>query len=156
MQDKVMELIEEFEARLKSLKEEYNNEFECGDLYFYIIDGCYVGQKNWYKEYVDKRRYEYGNAFKTREEAEFEAEKRRALYELKQLGRGFRPNESNYYICLHHDSPDNQKKLFYKSMTEVEHVYGDYYFDSIPKAKDAVYRIGEERILKYLFRVEEE
>ena len=79
----------------------------------------------------------------------------KVLRELEKLGRAFKPNLSNYSICLHHDSQDNQRKLFYKAMTEVEHVYGDYYFDSLPKAKDAVYRIGEERIMKYLFRAED-
>lgn len=158
MKDKIIELIDEFEERLKSLKEEYNDEeltYELGDKYWVVGGNGEPGPEQWNDHFYDKKALENNAIFKTQEEAEFEAEKRKILHELKQLGRPFRPNKCNYGICLHHDSPDNQKELFYKSATEVEQIYGDYYFDSIPKAKDAVYRIGEERIMKYLFRAED-
>lgn len=160
MQDEIIKLIEEFETRLQALKEEYNkNEIECeferGDTCWTVSNSGTLIRFTWHGDKHDVARYSMGNVFKTREEALLEVEKRKVLHELRQLGRPFRPNQANYSICLRHDSRDNQKRLFYKAMIEVDHVYGDYYFDSIPKAKDAVYRIGEERIMKYLFRVED-
>ena len=153
MNEEINKLIEEFEARLKAMKEEYNQDWNAE--YFYIASTGDIYSNHWVQDESDTKSYEIGNVFKTKEEALFEVEKRKVLHELKQLGRPFRPNKCNYGICLHHDSPDNQKELFYKSATEVEQIYGDYYFDSIPKAKDAVYRIGEDRIKKYLFGIEE-
>ena len=153
-----MELIEEFETRLKSLKEEYNDEeftLELGDEYWVIGSDGEPCPEQWNDHFYDKNALENNAIFKTYEEAKFEAERLKVLRDLEKLGRAFKPNRSNFSICLLHDSRDNQKKLFYKLMTEVEHVYGDYYFDSLPKAKDAVYRIGEERIMKYLFRAED-
>lgn len=160
MNEEICKLIEEFEARLQSLKDEYEEdkaecEFGKGDFCWVISESGSLTGSAWRGDEYNEDCYEQGNVFKTREEALFEVEKRKVLHELKQLGRPFKPNQINYSICLHHDSRDNQKKLFYKSMIEVEQVYGDYYFDSLPKAKDAVYKIGEERIMKYLFRVEE-
>lgn len=155
MKEEINKLIEEFEARLQALKEEYKEcEFKIGDFCWCISESGDLIGSSWRGDEYNKVCYGAGNVFRTREEAEFEVEKRKVLHELKQLGRPFIQNRSNFSICLHHDSRDNQKKLFYKLMTEVEHVYGDYYFDSLPKAKDAVYRIGEERIKKYLFNVE--
>lgn len=158
MKDKIIELIDEFEERLKSLKEEYNGEgfkFKCGDAYWVLDSIGEVMASTWFNSEYDNERLKNNAIFETYEEAKFEAERLKVLRELEKLGRAFKPNRSNFSICLLHDSRDNQKKLFYKLMTEVEHVYGDYYFDSLPKAKDAVYRIGEERIMKYLFRAED-
>lgn len=157
MNEEINKLIEEFEARLQEIKVKYNEherEFKIGEP-SYFIDGYSVFYKKCDGSSYERELLMTENLFKTKEDAIFEIEKRKVLHELKQLGRPFKPKWSNFSICLLHDSRDNQKKLFYKLMTEVEHVYGDYYFDSIPKAKDAVYRIGEERILKYLFRVED-
>ena len=158
MKDKIIELIDEFEERLKSLKEEYNDEeltYELGDKYWVVTSNGEVRDDMWTGHLYDEVALKNNALFKTKEKAEFEAERLKVLRELEKLGRAFKPNRSNFSICLLHDSRDNQKKLFYKLMTEVEHVYGDYYFDSLPKAKDAVYRIGEERIMKYLFRAED-
>ena len=139
---------------LEELVKEEEFKPEYGDAYWVVGGNGEPIIQGWDGYPYDKIALENNAIFKTREEAKFEAERLKVLRELEKLGRPFKPNLSNYSICLHHDSRDNQRKLFYKSMTEVEHVYGDYYFDSIPKAKDAVYKIGEGRIKKYLFGIE--
>ena len=158
MNEEINKLIEEFEKRLKEVKDKYEKikpKLGYTETYWYIHNDGRVFSDFWSDTQPEHNIFAIGNVFKTKEEAEFEVERRKVLHELKRLGRPFRPNQSNYSICLHHDSPDNQKELFYKSVTEVEQIYGDYYFDSIPKAKDAVYRIGEDRVKKYLFGIEE-
>lgn len=155
--DRVMALKKELDSILEELAKEKEEEFkpELGDSYWVIDGSGEPDAERWHDYHYDETALKNNAIFKTKEEAEFEAERMKVLRELEKLGRAFKPNLSNYSICLHHDSQDNQRKLFYKAMTEVEHVYGDYYFDSLPKAKDAVYRIGEERIMKYLFRAED-
>lgn len=158
MNEEINKLIEKFEKRLQEVKEKYKKpepELRLTENYWYINSAGRVFLDFWGNTSSEHKMYEIGNVFKTPDEASFEVEKRKVLHELKQLGRPFRTNESNFSICLRHDSRDNQKRLFYKAMIEVDHAYGDYYFDSLPKAKDAVYRIGEERIMKYLFRAED-
>lgn len=152
MQDKVMELIEEFEARLKSLKEEYNDEgftLELGDEYW-VVDGS--GEpiiQGWDGYPYDKIALENNAIFKTKEEAEFEAERLKVLRGLEKLGRPFKPHEDNYVIAFSHNA--GLKVVGY--VTTVTS-YGNYYFDSEEEAREAIEKIGEDRIKKYLFGIE--
>lgn len=156
MQDKIMHLIEEFEARLKSLKDEYEEdkaecEFEKGDFCWVISESGSLTGSAWRGDEYNKVCYEQGNVFKTREEAKFEVEKRRVLHELKQLGIPFKPHEDNYAIAFSHIGG-------FKIVNYITTVtsYGNYYFDSAEEAKKAIDKIGEDRIKKYLFGIDEE
>ena len=154
MQDKVMELIEEFEARLKSLKEEYNDEGfkpEYGDMYWVVNSSGEANNVTWADHVYDETTLKNNALFKTKEKAEFEAERLKVLRELEKLGRAFKPHEDNYVISFSHNS--GLKVVGY--VTTVTS-YGNYYFDSEEEAKKAIDKIGEERIKKYLFRIDEE
>lgn len=105
MQEKVMELIEEFEKRLQEFREEYiesktDFEFEKGETYWSILRDGQVVEFEWRGEEYYVACYEQGNVFKTKEEALFEVEKRKVLHELKQLGRGFIYNRDNWFFYL--------------------------------------------------------
>ena len=147
-----MELIEEFETRLKSLKEEYNNEeftLELGDEYW-VVDGSGEPDFQRWDDYpYDNLALKNNAIFKTKKEAEFEAERMKVLRELEKLGRAFNPHTDNYVIAFSHNA--GPKVVGY--VTTVTS-YGNYYFDTEEEAEKAINKIGEERIKKYLFGIE--
>lgn len=104
----------------------------------------------------DKRRYEYGNLFKTREEAEFALEKIKVYQELKQFAdenndpiEWIYINSKKYNIAYDHD--DNILRVYGWSYTA--HL-GCIYFSSEKLAREAIETVGADRIKKYLFGVE--
>lgn len=148
MQDKIMELIEEFEERLQEVKDKYaklNHGFKNGDYYWYI--DCDGGLRNerWDSEY-DHNVFVIGNAFKTKEEAEFMMEKLKVLHELSRFTRPFEPLSENWCIYI-----NGHGQIDYYSEDESQYLYGDYYFNSKEEAIRAVEQIGEDRIHEYLF-----
>lgn len=151
MQEKIMELIKEFEVRLQTLKEEYKEcELEKGEIYWSILEaGNLVGRK-WLDTEYDKKCYKIGNAFQTKAEAEFEVERLKVLRELEKMGRPYAYDLYDLCICLCAND-----KVGCRIETDAISMYGKYYFSSEEEAKEAVEEIGEDRIKKYLFGVEE-
>lgn len=95
---------------------------------------------------------ELGELFLTKEEAEFEVERRKIETEMIRLGgrRKFKEGENNWYIFYD----------FYTGHVDSDYdVYDNYgqgaiYFDSFNKVDDAIKEIGKNRIIKYIFGVE--
>lgn len=153
MNEELQKLKEEFEQRIRELEDKYKPEEEwpeSGDDYWYIFGSGKVSRSFWVDATLDKRMLEIGNVFKTKEEAEFEVERRKVLCELEKLGKPFNFGIENWYVYLNKHS-DIDYSLKYES----EVVYGDYYFSSYDEAKEAIDKIGEDRIKKYLFGVKE-
>ena len=153
MNEELQKLKEEFEQRIRELKDKYKPEGEWpegGDDYWYIIASGEVSGSFWAYTMLDKQMLEFGNIFKTKEEAEFEVERLTVLRELEKMGRPFNFGIENWYVYLNKHS-DIDYSLKYES----EVVYGDYYFSSYDEAKEAIDKIGEDRIKKYLFGVNE-
>ena len=143
--------IETLEAILEEFDEIEEEEFklERGDEYW-VVDGS--GEpinQGWDGYPYDKIALENNAIFKTREEAEFEAERQKVLRGLEKLGRPFKPHEDNYVIAFSHNA--GLKVVGY--VTTVTS-YGNYYFDSEEEAREAIEKIGEDRIKKYLFGIE--
>lgn len=98
---------------------------------------------------VDKKMIEIGNAFLTKEEAEFEVERRKIETEMIRLGgrRNFKKGERNWYIRYN----------FYTDFVDVDYnMYDSYgrgniYFDSEEKAKEIIKTISKDKIRKYIF-----
>jgi hypothetical protein len=124
-----------------------------GYYYHIFVDAEYT---TWYGDDFDNERYEIGNYFKTREEAQFQVEKLKVIAELKryalennecELNWGER--KSKYYIYC--DCEDMKLRVnwvwCYKS--------NGIYFSSRDIAEKAIETIGEERLMKYYFEVEE-
>lgn len=96
-----------------------------------------------------------GGCFLTREEAEDEIERRKVETEMLRLGgrREFKNGENNYYIVCDFDSSHfairifNNKSDGFAPMT--------IYFDSAKECRNAIETIGEDRIRKYIFGVDE-
>lgn len=144
-----MEFVED---QFPELIEEEKGPFNYGDRYYCISTSGQVGGDYWINHQLDEGRLSIGNTFKTREEAEFVLEKLKVIHELEMLGRPFKPGEKNYYIAF---DTDDDEIIFYREYRR-KSAYFDYYFDTEEKAREAIDKIGEDRIKKYLFGVEEE
>lgn len=85
------------------------------------------------------------------EEAEFELERRKCEAIMLKYGRRtFKYGKHNYFIVIF------DKRMIIESASNL-HIYyqGTIYFDSEELAQTAMNEIGEERLKKYVFRVEE-
>lgn len=95
-------------------------------------------------------RLEFGNIFKTKEQAEFVGEKLKVEAELRKFSRPFECGENNHIICME----KNINRLFTIGRL-VDHYQGAIYFESKGKAEEAIRSVGAERIEKYIFGVED-
>lgn len=152
--DDLVKIVEDikggFDSVLEELIKEQEFDFQLDDTYFVVN---FYGEADgllWDGYPCDKIALENNAIFKTQEEAEFEAERLKVLRELEKLGRAFKPFRGNYMIIFSHDGG-----LTINGYRTTAVSYGKYYFDNREEAKQAVEKIGEDRIKKYLFGVEE-
>lgn len=115
----------------------------CGNVYHGFWDGSYSS--------IAIR--DTGGLFLTKAEAELEVERRKVETEMLRLGgrREFKNGENNYYIVCDFDSSHfairifNNKSDGFAPMT--------IYFDSAKECRNAIEKIGEDRIKKYIFKL---
>ena len=107
-----------------------------------------------YNDEYDLTNRALGNCFLTREEAEFEIERRKIETEMLRLGgrRNIKLDicDDNYYIMYDHKT----RNLAYFNRNWMNS-QGSIFFDTYVDVDKAVKAIGEDRIKKYIFRVEE-
>lgn len=105
---------------------------------------------HWDESAIEKDWRDFGNCFLTKEEAEFEVERRKIETEMLRLGgrRKFNRGKDNYFIM--YTRIEGLDYVNYHSM----HEQGVIYFDSELDAINAVKTIGKDRIKKYIFGVE--
>lgn len=120
-----------------------------GDKYYVTNDYMEVDNVTFDDDMDDSNYRKIGNCFLTKEEAEYELERRKIETEMLRLGgrRKFKFDGDNYgiYYC------DGINVVYY-----CNRVYqGLIYFDTTKDAHDAIEKIGEDRIKKYIFGVEE-
>jgi hypothetical protein len=104
--------------------------------------GCFDAT---YDEYIR----EVGNAFLTREEAEFELERRKIETIMRKHSRPFKSGEFNCTVAC--ETPIN--KVYIRTVQF--HNSGVPFFASSEVAQKVIDEIGEDRLIKYWFRVEE-
>ena len=106
---------------------------------------------------ADCGNYSMGNCFRTREEAEFTVKKLEVIAELKRFAEENNnkeldwnnKNQTKYWLA--YDCKNNEI-LIYNNMF-VKH--NDIFFSSNTIAEKAIKEIGEERLKKYYFEMEE-
>lgn len=126
-------------------------DLENRDTYYFIETNGGVYSCNWLADVNDLCRIEFGNVFLTKEEAEFELERRKCEAIMLKYGRRtFKPSDSNYIIQF-----DNDDKQAFVDFWRLNQFQGTIYFDTEELARKAIDEIGEERLKKYIFRVEE-
>lgn len=144
------ELIEEL---MQNFEEECKNKFpKFGEIYWYIGSSGEVYRDTWDDVQADRDRLATGNIFRTKEEAEFELEKRKVIAELKKYTE---PKDRKW---------DGINKHFYfRLKTETNGIYVDtdcrfktatLHFESLEKTAEAIRAIGEDRIKKYYLGID--
>lgn len=95
-----------------------------------------------------------GNVFLTKEEAEFEVERRKIETEMLRLGgrRTFKKGENNFSISFAYLSSICGFSITNYSNSNIQ---GVIYFDSFEETDNAIKTIGESKIKKYIFGVNE-
>lgn len=119
-----------------------------GDTYYSIYgDGNVSSEKKWFDDDYENNYRKIGNVFLTKEEAEFECERRKIETEMIRLGgrRKFYRGKDNYFIM--YTRIEGLDYVNYQSM----HEQGVIYFDSELDAINAVKTIGKDKIKKYIF-----
>lgn len=103
----------------------------------------------------DKDRLEFGNMFKTKEEAEFKCEQLKVMHELEELADDVQPwdnfSKYNHYYLLY-NSVNSQVGI---GTSYAAHIT-PFYFNTFESAKAAISKIGEERLKKYYFCIPED
>lgn len=102
-----------------------------------------------------KKRYELGNYFKTRKEAEFALERQKVITELKRYAMEHNEKEidwndevqDKFGLYFYHQS----KKILINTYNFDQTTF--IYFTSKEIARSAIKEIGEERLKKYYFEV---
>lgn len=127
--------------------------------YYFVTGDGLVECQGWCGDCYDDTNYELGNCFETEEQAEFALEKQKIYTELKR------------YALEHNDEVldwNNKEQEKWALTYDYEHrcilsMYGttwmkelcSVYFTSAEIARNAIAEVGEEKIKKYLFEVEE-
>lgn len=123
-----------------------------GDDFYTIYGDGSIYTLTWFNIADRVKRYEIGNCFKTEEEAKFALEKLKVITELKRFAMKHNEGEINwndnkqykYILCFDHD--ENCVKW-------VQYQHAHIYFTSREIAEQAIKEIGEERLKKYYFEV---
>lgn len=154
LQDEILkiknEMIDEFDKRVEALKEEEQEFPQDGDVYWYINPLGFAFHDEWSGFITEVHKIEIGNVFKTKEQADFAVEKLKVEAELRKFSRPFEYGKFNYYLFF-----DIDGNSFRTDFTSYCPPQGAIYFESEDEAIKAIRSVGEERIKKYIFGVEE-
>ena len=116
---------------------------------YYGIDSDGAIVQHMFDESFDEVNRDIGNAFLTREEAEFELERRKVEAIMRKYSRPFADGKINYFIVYDRDS----------KTTEINYCWsmdcGVPCFETKEIAQQVIDEIGEDRLKKYWFRVTE-
>lgn len=126
-----------------------------GDLYYYINSNGDIKLSYYNTRSIDKRCI--GNYFKTDEEAEHMVEKLKVIKELRDFALEHNDEEIDWV-----DNEQDKWEISYKD-SNVEPICNNYYraqafniyFASKEIAQEAIKKIGEDRIKKYYFDIED-
>ena len=126
-----------------------------GDLYYYINSNGDIKFSYYNTRSIDKRCI--GNFFKTDEEADHMVEKLKIIRELQDFALEHNNEEIDWY-----DKEQDKWEISYKD-SNVEPICNNYYraqtfniyFASKEIAQEAIKKIGEDRIKKYYFDIED-
>ena len=153
IQERIEALETEFAEKIKALKVEVQQENEFpqdGDDYWYICDEGDILTESWDGLDFEEYRLAIGNIFKTEKEARFAVEKLKVEAELRKFSRPFECGAFNCCISL-----DTDEDCFYVDSSRYFQSQGTIHFESKVKAQQAIESVGEDRIKKYLFGVED-
>lgn len=146
------QMIEELQGQVESedkSKTIWDLNIEDGETYYRLfgdgdIDRLVFNADN------DERARVIGNAFLTFEEAEFEKERRKIEAIMKKYSKPFENEEENHCICYDY--------VYGRVEVRTNYTIADRnpYFESEEIAQKVIDEIGEDRLKKYWFRVQDD
>ncbi len=145
--------IKELKQRIAELEELAKEEQEFpqdGEEYWYVDDEGNTFNEKWDGLDFEEYRLAIGGIFKTKDQAQFAVERLKVEAELRKFSRPFKGDNQNY--CIELCSPYTTVTTYAYEQYQVQ---GVIYFDSKEKAKQAIESVGEERIKKHIFNVED-
>jgi hypothetical protein len=130
-----------------------------GDKYFIISSRLEVVKFNNQEDSIDKKVINSGNCFKTKEEAQHMVDKLKVIKELQDFAIENRDEEIDWYdkeqdkwaICYDIEN----KEIAYESGKKIKSVPFNVYFATEKDCERAIKTIGEDRIKKYYFDIED-
>jgi hypothetical protein len=146
------ERIYESEELIAKLEEHIKKEQEFpkdGDTYWMVDDSGDLFDTVYVSYQSDEYRKKIGNMYKTEGEARFALEKTKVEGEWREFSRPFVWGEENWFITI---EDDKDILIEYDNYAIYQ---GTVYFESKGKVKEAIESVGEERIKKYIFGLED-
>ena len=129
---------------------------ELNEMYYAISDVVNIFETRNNSE-IDDKRHNIGNCFKTKEEAEFALEKQKVITELKRFALennecelDWNDNEKSKYFIVYNYL---KNKIQVESLCYTKFGGNNIYFSSMKVAKKAIEKIGEDRLKKHYFEV---
>lgn len=160
LEEFIKDEVKAFEERLRAKAEELQEQFDNNDnpktiwdldvkdrdKYYCLYSHGYISS-NIFEGISGECTRDMGNAFLTREEAEFERERRKIEAVMKKYSRPFTKKERNYCIYYNYDFDRVVIDVYYSVSDGVP------YFESEKIALKVIDEIGEDRLKKYWFGV---
>lgn len=153
------ELAEKIGEEIKAALDEYKKSKpfpQAGDKFFFICANGVIGNDTFARYPArDFGMYNFGNCFRTKEEAEFKLEQLKVLHELEQLADDDQPwDDENKHFIIEYDN--SLSELYVVYWRKAQTLPRTYYFKSIQSAEAAINKIGADRLKKYYFCIQEE
>lgn len=153
-EQKINKLKEEFDDKIAKLQEEESNKRwkpKIGGIYWVIDNDGRIFCSYWDDTIIDNSRYEFGNIYKTAEEASFTIEQFKVLTQLRQYVDNDKEwnNKDNWHWCIEYDTIEECIRInnYHYLMSTPFNLY----FSSEEQAQKAINAIGEDKLKKYYF-----
>lgn len=148
----LQEKLKALKERIAELEEQVKEEQEFprdGDVYWYISLFGAILCESWSGDTAETYMLEVGNVYKTDQQARFALEKLKVEAELRKYSRKFIWGGENWILSM------GTNKDIFLVYEDDEMNQGAVYFEDEYKAVEAIESVGEERIKKYIFGVED-
>lgn len=145
LNEEVKQMIKE--ANQGQVKSIWDLKKEGGEDYYRLYSDGDIERVVFYTDYDEQAR-DIGNVFLTREEAEFEVERRKIEVVMRRYSRPFENGGNNYILYLYN-------RISIRRGFNSTYNHGVPCFESEEIAQKVIDEIGEDRLKKYWFGVKE-
>lgn len=146
LNEEVKQMIKE--ANQDQVKSIWDLKIADGEKYYRLDGEGDVDIEDFNTKYDEQAR-DIGNAFLTREEADFELERRKVEAIMRKYSRPFEDGKTNYFLVCNRDGKTAEIDYYWSIDCGVP------YFESEEIAQKVIDEIGEDRLKKYWFGVKE-
>lgn len=145
LNEEVKQMIKE--ANQGQVKSVWDLKIADGEKYYRLDGEGDVDIEDFNTKYDEQAR-DIGNAFLTREEAEFEVKRRKIDAVIRKYSRPFEDGKTNYFLVCNRGGKTAEIDYYWSIDCGVP------YFESEEIAQKVIDEIGEDRLKKYWFRIE--